>query len=278
MTSQYAEDTAIGGALPEGASSEDEGVRSEEPETIGSLTFEALMDRLKADPKFYDTVKGHAQREANGLLRPVAEKLGSLETEQSATRQYLLEQDRVLQQYMPAWERYVEELDPSDRQALKQQTETRTQAQLVKALAAQQAQGGTAPPRGGDTRDVWQRQLREAYDAPRGAGDRIKTYAEGKGVSYDRLYDHMTTNSLWPSPEQGQPPASFMLDIIDEAKKVADTLASDMKKRDAPAVKAGADSRGGGVGKPTWEQVHKLALAGDPKADKLLEQMLAAAK
>ena len=251
MTSEYSitEDAPGGDQVADSTPSE---VEAEQAEPTAS---EVLAELRRMQSQF--------DRRFRPLEQDIPAKLRKVEEEQGNVRNYVLEQDKVLQQYLPAWEKWVEDLDPDDRKALKLQTETRTQAQLVRALAAQQAQGGAAPTtdRAGAQ---WQEQLKAEFEADDGGGDEIKAYAEAKGISYDRLYDHMSTNKLWPAPRAGQSPSNFMLQMVREAKKVADTLAADAKKREAPAVKAGAESRGGGsgTGRVSTQDLSAAALQG----------------
>jgi hypothetical protein len=264
VSSEYsiADDAGDQGALPVEATSGDEGVRSDEPETVGGMTVDALMERITQDPRLYNTVKSHAQREADRKFSDAMTKLEAVTTEQGHIRTILASHDDVVNQYAPVWERWLDEQDPDTRARLKEQYEVRSTKQLAAAMAAEQARQNQ--PAQNQDAARWQQTLRSEWEADDGFGDELRTYAESKGLSYDRVYASMTDKGLWPKPRSGQSAANFAQSMVREAKKHADVLSADTKKRETAPVKAGAETRGGGTGTVrTWEQAQKLTSAKD---------------
>lgn len=238
---EYAEDTTGQGALPDEASSDAEGVRSDEVAVkVGDLTLDELLEQLTTAPKFYDTVKGHVQRETRSVREAV---------QQLSTGDHVSKADyEALVTYVASWEDDRARL----RYLAKQNLDPETEAQLLKDAEREsrlaRLEMERRRPAKAETKqepDQWQNAMQAEFQE--WGGPDIDEYAKGKGVSYERVFDAMTTQKLWPVRKQGQTPAGYVRDMVRAAQAQADKMAADLKKREAAPVRAGADSRGGGA-------------------------------
>lgn len=180
---EFAEDTAAEGALPDEASSDADGVRSDEaPAKVGDLTLSELASQLATAPEFYDALKGHVQRETQHLkvavdeLKEVAGKkwddvldyVGELKTD--GVRQSAIVRKLIADM----------NLDPKDAEAAaeaalevhQQQTTLRRLQRQVEAKEAPKADA----PAASVARDLW-----TAMEPD------IVAHAERRGVNYDAV-------------------------------------------------------------------------------------------
>lgn len=237
---EYAEDTAMQGALPDEASSDAEGVRSDEVVVkVGDLTLDELLEQLTTAPKFYDTVKGHVQRETRSVREAVQQLEAGTATKDDYTNvvTYLagLETDRARWNYLAQ-----QNLDPETEAKLKAEADKDARIARLEMERRQPAKTETK-----QEPDQWQTAMQAEFQE--WGGPDIDEYAKTKGVSYERVFDTMTTQKLWPVRQQGQTPAGYVRAMVRAAQAQADKMAADLKKREAVPVRAGADSRGGGL-------------------------------
>lgn len=175
-------------------------------------------------------------------------KLREIEEQNGHIRTILADHDSRFTQYEPFWKRYVEDLDPAERQALKVAADVETNAQLVKVMAAQQAR--SQQPRQ-EAQNEGQALWEEACTDPETG---LEAYAKSRKVNFDALYNEHDIAQEFPR-RQGEKDASYVrrLDII--FRGLIDTKATDLRKREAATVKAGADTKGGGVGTKDYRNV-----------------------
>lgn len=207
------------------------------------------MEKLTTAPKFYDTIKGHVQRET----RTVREAVQQLEAGEPVSKKDY----EALLTYLGTWEDDRARL----RYLAKQNLDPETEAQLLKdaereARLARLELERNAPAQKQEP-DRWSQTMQAEYQE--WGGPDIDEYAKTKGVSYERVFDLMSTQKLWPQRQQGQTPGAYVRAMVKAAQAQVDKMAADVKKREATPVKAGAESRGGGGTTPqNWADAQKI--------------------
>ena len=247
MVSLPIEDTEIQGVTPdEGAS--DEGVRSEEQDDV--------VGRLLDDPRFYDRIKSHVQRETSHLDKGLKELTAFRDTQSNYQKQvidYLVDLDsqRPLMEYL------IDQGVPAeDRQRLmaqaKAQRDTNARLATAEREAAEAKAAVKAATNGDDDPKI------AAFDAgwKQWGMHEVLDYAKGKSVVIDVVKAKI--NDI-PLPESTASDPTGVRQYVKAAKAIIDKQYADQEK--AKRQGAPVDStRPSGSGRPQVMEITRAQL------------------
>lgn len=254
-----AEDTGI--AVVEGENPPAEVVETEQPVSSG-IDVDALWD-AGVERK----VQSYFQKEIRHLETKVAE----------TDAKYQLALDYMAEQFDDDWhgdraliKRLIAQgFDADEAAKIKDDVKLRREIAAVRATAtaAPPKKQPEAPAAEGDADPEFKAGLGHVWRS-------LTAYGKSLGLDYQALYDAGKFGTRTPPPTKDDPYG--LIAYEDKARKVMREHKADIDKRANPTPAPSATNGRGGSDKPgSWEQLQKLAAAGDPRADSMLAELLA---